>query len=211
MKITASNLNRFTGLSLIVAGILYAIIQPLHPEEIISSVTTSLWAIVHIMSVAMACLGLIGFTGIYIRQMEKLGLLGLVGFLMLSIWMFLVMVFTFAEAFIMPILAPDVPKFVVGFINMFGEGGSEVSLGALAIFVPVGGVTYLLGALLFSIAIFRAGTLPRLAVILFALGAVSAIPAGLISHELARYTAVLVGLAMAWFGYAHWSELREKD
>lgn len=208
MKITASNLNRFTGLSLIVAGILYAIIQPLHPEEIISSVTTSLWAIVHIMSVAMACLGLIGFTGIYVRQMEKIGLLGLVGFLMLSIWMFLVMVFTFAEAFIMPILAPDVPKFVVGFINIAGKGGSEVSLGALAIFAPIAGVTYLLGALLFGIATFRAGILPRLAVVLFVFGAVSAIPAGLISHELARYTAVLVGLAMAWLGYAHWSERR---
>jgi hypothetical protein len=210
MKITASNLYRWAGLSAMVAGILYAVIQFIHPHETISAVTTSTWTIVHIMTVAMAFFGLFGITGIYVRQVEETGWLGLVSFLLLSIWMVLVMIFAFAEAFIMPLLAPDVPKFVVGFINMFGEGGSEVSLGSLTAFAPIGAVTYLLGGLLFGIATFRAGILSRWAAVLFAFGAVSSLPASMISHELARFSVLPVGLGLAWLGYALWSERREK-
>jgi len=210
MKMTASKLKHWAGLSAMLSGILFVVIQPLHPLEIVLSVTTSTWTIVHIMSVAMAFFGLFGIIGIYVRQVEETGWLGLVSFLLLSIYMSLVMIFTFAEAFIMPVLAPIEPKFVMGFINMFGEGGSEVSLGSLTAFAPIGAVTYLLGGLLFGIATFRAGILSRWAAVLFAFGAVSSVPASMISHELARFSAVLDGLGLAWLGYALWSERREK-
>ena len=50
MKITASNLIRWAGLSAMVAGILFVVIQTIHPPDILSSVTTSRWAIVHYLS-----------------------------------------------------------------------------------------------------------------------------------------------------------------
>jgi hypothetical protein len=41
MKITASKLIRFDGLSAMLAGILFILIQMIHPTDILSSVTTS--------------------------------------------------------------------------------------------------------------------------------------------------------------------------
>ena len=41
MKITASRLIRWAGLSAMVAGIIFVVIQPIHPPDILSSVTTS--------------------------------------------------------------------------------------------------------------------------------------------------------------------------
>ena len=85
MKITASNLIRWAGLSAMVAGIIFAVIQPIHPADVLSSVTTSAWAIVHYLNIAMCLLGLLGIAGIYARQVEKAGWLGLAGFLLFSL------------------------------------------------------------------------------------------------------------------------------
>jgi hypothetical protein len=46
MKITGSNLIRWTGLSAMVAGIIFAGIQPIHPTDALSSVNTGAWAII---------------------------------------------------------------------------------------------------------------------------------------------------------------------
>ncbi len=73
MKITASKLIRWAGFSAMVAGILFVVIQPIHPPDTLSSVTTSACAIVHYLTIAMAVLGLAGITGIYARQVEEVG------------------------------------------------------------------------------------------------------------------------------------------
>jgi len=68
----------------------------------------------------------------------------------------------------------------------------------------------LLGGLLFGIATFRAGILPRWAGVLLAVAVLlPLIGSGLFPHPLDRICAVPMGLAMAWLGYALWSELRE--
>jgi hypothetical protein len=66
-----------------------------------------------------------------------------------------------------------------------------------------------LGGLLFGIATFRAGILPRWAAGLLAVGAVlPIILSSLVPHPLDRIFAVPVGLALVWLGYALWSERR---
>jgi hypothetical protein len=68
-----------------------------------------------------------------------------------------------------------------------------------------------LGGLLFGIATLRAGVLPRWAAGLLAVGAVLPILlSSLVPHPLDRIFAVPVGLALAWLGYALWSERREQ-
>ena len=69
---------------------------------------------------------------------------------------------------------------------------------------------YVLGGLLFGIATFRAGILPRWAAGLLAVGAVCALVLALLPHPLDRIFAVPMGLALAWLGYALWSERREQ-
>src|SRR5438128_3806000 len=81
MKTTASNLIRWAGLSALVGGSLFVAIQSIHPPEILSSVTTNTWAIVHYVGFAMCLFNLIGLAGIFARQAEKVGWLGLAGFL----------------------------------------------------------------------------------------------------------------------------------
>lgn len=210
MKITASNLIRWAGLSAMVAGILYIVIQPIHPPENLSSVTTDTYAIVHILTIAMSLFGLLGITGIYARQVKEAGWLGLAGFLLFSFFLVLTAAFTFAEAFILPVLTTDAPKFVEGFLGIFSGSVGEINLGALETVYLLAGVVYLLGGLLFGIAIIRAGILSRWAAGVLTLGAVVTLAGSLIPHPLNRIMAVPVGLGLAWLGYALWSERREK-
>ncbi len=127
----------------------------------LSSVTTSTWAIVHYLGVAMCLLILLGITGIYARQVEESGWLGLAGFLLFSLMWALTTALQFAEAFILPVLATDAPKFVEGFLGIPAGTASEVSLGILPAVYSLTSVLYLLGGVLFGIATFRARILPR--------------------------------------------------
>ena len=67
------------------------------------------------------------------------------------------------------------------------------------------GPIYILGGLLFGIATFRAGILPRWAGILLAVGTVLGPAAILFPPEYQPKVALPVGLALAWLGYALWS------
>jgi hypothetical protein len=210
MKITASNIIRWAGLSAVVAGVLFVVIQTIHPPDVLSSVTTGRWAIVHYLGVAMGFLGLLGVAGLYARQVEEAGWLGLAGYLLLSLFYALTVAFQFAEAFISPLLATEAPEFVEGFLGIVTGAPSEIDLGALpAIYSLTGFVGYVLGGLLFGLATLRAGILPRWAGGLLAFAAVSVLAAPLLGHPLDRILAVPMGLALAWLGYALWSERRE--
>src|SRR5438270_8655773 len=210
MKTTASKLIRWAGLSAVVGGFLFVGIQPIHPPEILSSVTTSTWAIVHYVGVAMCFLILLGMTGIYARQAEESGWLGLAGFLVFGLTWALLAAFQFAEGLIVPLLATDAPKFVVGFEGITSGSPSEVSLGMLPAVYSLTSVLYLLGGVVFGIATFRAGILPRWAGGGLAVGTVAppALPL-LLPPEFIRLAAVPVGIALALLGYALWSERRE--
>src|SRR5215210_8667312 len=73
MKVTASSLIRWSGLAALVAGIIFAGIQPIHPPDVVASVTTGAWAIITPLKTAMCLLFLIGITGIYARQVNEAG------------------------------------------------------------------------------------------------------------------------------------------
>lgn len=207
-SVTASKLIRWAGLPAMVAGFLFVFVQMIHPIEIVSSVTTDRWAIVHYLTMAMALLGMLGVTGIYARQVAQAGWLGLIGYLLVSLWLALTTAFTFVEAFILPLLATEAPRFVESVLGIFTGHSGEFNLGGLAAIGPVSGVLYMLGGLLFGIATLRAGILPRWAAGLLGFGAVASLAAAVLPHGLARLLAVPVGLGLAWLGYALWSERR---
>ena len=211
MKITASKLIRCAGLSAVLGGFLFVGIQPIHPPEILSSFTTSTWAIVHYLGVAICFLILLGITGIYARQVEESGWLGLAGFLLFGLMWALTAAFQFAEGLIVPLLATDAPRFAVGFEGISSGSPSEVGLGLLPAVYSLTSVLYLVGGVLLGIATFRAGVLPRWAGAGLAVGTVAPLVLSLLlPHEFIRLAAVPVGIALALLGYALWSERREK-
>jgi hypothetical protein len=103
-------------------GILYIAIQAIHPLDVLSSVTTTRWAFVHYLSLVMDLLGLLGITGLYARQLEKSGWLGLAGYLLFGLFWALDVAFHFIEAFIEPVVATEAPKFVAGLLGMINGG-----------------------------------------------------------------------------------------
>ena len=210
MKITAANLIRWAGLSAVAGGIIFAGIQPIHPADELASVTTGAWAIITAFKTAMCLLFLLGIVGIYARQVNKAGWLGLAGFLLLIFSWWLQTAFVFAEAFIFPPLAAAAPQFVDGALGTIARGqASDVNLGAIPTIYSLGvGIPYMLGGLLFGIATFRAGILPRWPAGLLAVAAALTPLAALLPHAIQRLAGIPVGLALAWLGYALWSEQR---
>src|SRR5262249_15840192 len=156
-------------LAAVVAGVVFAGIQPIHPPDVVESVTTPAWAIITGLKTAMCVLFLVGITGMYARQVDKAGWLGLAGFVVLTISWTLQTMFVFAESFILPLLASTAPEFVDGALGIsYGHMGT-VNLGALPAIYSIGvGIDYMLGGLLFGVATFRAGVLPRVPAALLA-------------------------------------------
>src|SRR4051812_33401328 len=102
----------------------------IHPPQVLSSVATGTWTVVHILTIAMSFFGLLGIAGIYARQAEKAGWMGLAGFVLLSLWLVMVTGFMFFEAFILPLLASDSHNFVESFLGIFTGSIGETSIGA---------------------------------------------------------------------------------
>jgi hypothetical protein len=207
-KITGQKLIRWSGLAAIAGGLIFAGIQPIHPADIVASVTTGLWATIISLKLAMCLFFLIGFTGLYARQADKVGWLGLTGFLLLIVSWFLQTGFVFAELFLLPPLATAAPEYVASFLGIVNGTPGEANIGAILPAYGVVGITYLVGGLAFGIATIRAYILPRGPAALLALTALVTPAAALLPHAIQRYAAVPMGLALITLGYALWSERR---
>ena len=164
--------------------------------------------VVHVVACAMCFFGLLGLAGIYVRQAARAGWTGLVGFLMLSFWLVAIMGFSFVEAFILPHVVTASPSLVDAWMKVFNGGTSKIDLGVLPTLWTVVGVVYILGGVLFGIATFRAGIVPRGAAVLLALGTLLAPLGGLLPLASQPKVAIPAGLALAWMGYGLWSEQR---
>jgi hypothetical protein len=210
MKITTQSLIRASGPAAIVGGLAYALVGVLHPPNILASVTTPAWLAVHVLAVGTSIFGSIGLTGIYARQAEKTGWLGLAGYLLLNFWLAIILGFTFVEVFILPALATIAPTFVEAWLGMFNGTSNGINLDALSTVWTITGPLYILGGILFGIATFRARILPRWAGVLLAVGTAMGPLAAVLPLDLQPKIAVPPGLALAWLGYSLWAERRAK-
>ena len=209
-KITASSLMRLAGLSAVVAGLCFLVIGMFHSLNEPSAINAT-WVYVHIAATALGFFGLFGMAGLYARQVEESGWLGLAGFLLFTVWMTLVCGFSFVEAFILPTLATESPAFIAGWMGMFSGAPSAVDLGILPMIWNISGPIFILGPALFGIATFRARVLPRWAGALLALNAVLVPLGALVPPEYqAKIIMIPIGLALAWLGYALWAERHER-
>jgi hypothetical protein len=211
-RISSAALMRLAGFFAILGGLGFIVTGMFHPANEPPYVTTPTWIIVHIFATSLGFFGVLGLAGLYARQVEKAGWLGLIGFLLFSGWIALQMPFSAFEAVILPNLASEFPPYVVGWVGMFRGNPSPVDLGALPTIWNISTPMLILGALLFAIATFRARILPRWSAGVLALGCLMIPFAAILPTPLqAKIIMIPIGLGMAWMGYALLIERREKS
>ncbi|HOT34168.1 MAG TPA: hypothetical protein PLW15_06965 [Rhodoglobus sp.] len=210
MRITPTALTKVAALAAMLAGLIYIVIQFIHPADVVESLTTPMWTIVHVLSFAEAVLVMIGLAGIYLRQVREFGVLGLIAYAMFGFFFILQAAFNFAEAFIAPLIAVDAPQLAVDIVGLFGRYPAVNDLGPLAALPQVGAVLYVGGALLFGVSIIRARVLSRGAGLLLIVAAVITPVAGaLLPHALERMAAIPMGLGIIWLGLSLWMDQRK--
>ncbi len=155
----------------------------------------------------MAALALAGLTGMYLRQVTKIGLLGLLGYVLFSAGYLLMLGTEFVAAFILPTLAHTAPAYVNDVIAAANNGTAIGGIGLMQTVILVTGIAYLAGGFIFGIALFRANVLARWAAALLAVGTLATIATG-IMPQYERLFAIPTGVALIGLGYSLWRQQR---
>jgi hypothetical protein len=182
---SSQDLIRWSGLAAMVAGALWVVGDLLNltllfsPEPFSEEAQTGSYIFRQTLFLLGVMLLLVGLVGLYARQSQAAGALGLVGFLVAFAGTVLVAGFLWASIFIAPAVAVEAPEFL--------DAGSPPGL-----FLAL--VTCGVGWLLFGIAALRARVYPRWATILLIGGAVIfVLPLPL--------TAIVLSVAVGWMGF----------
>jgi len=210
MRITPTALTRAAAVAAVLAGLIYIVVQFIHPADAVASLATPQWVVVHVLSFGMAVLAMVGVAGLYLRQVREFGVLGLIAYLMFGFFFVLQSAFNFFEAFIAPLVAVDAPQLAVDIVGLFGRYPAVNDLGVLAALPQVGAVLYVGGALLFGVSIIRARVLSRGAgILLIAAAVITPVAGALLPHALERMAAIPMGLGIIWLGLSLWMDQRK--
>ena len=152
----------------------------------------------------LVALALVGITGMYVSQVRRNGILGLIGYLVFGAGYLLIMSTTLVSGYVLPSLAGSNPRYVEDVLAAATGGSATGDIGLLATVFQVQGIAYLAGGLIFGVALFRARVLARWAAALLAVsGLVSALLA-VMPDALYRLLAFPNGIAMIALGYSLW-------
>jgi hypothetical protein len=180
---SSSELIRWSGLAAVAGGVSLGIAELVALSffglDFSQTATTGTYAFYSVLIMTTAVLLPLGLVGLYVRQSEAAGPLGLGGFVVAFIGTVLVAGFFWSSAFVAPILAVEAPQLLdvrslPGFFRSF--------------------IVFGLGWLLFGVATLRAGIYPRAPAVLLIVGSV------LIVIRL-PLTSIVLDAAVAWMGY----------
>jgi hypothetical protein len=209
MNITTAKLTRAAGVAAVVGGLLYIGVQIKHPNLDLALVTTTEWKVRQTMKVLFTSLSLAGITGMYLRQVTRAGILGLIGYLTLATGFLLMLSTEVIGLVVVPTIAGTSPGYVSDVLAVSVPGGHAAGdLGLIGPFSQLVGVSYLAGGLLFGIALFRANVLARWAAALLAVGAVATLAIPLVPQVNFRLFAIPTGVALVGLGYSLWRDQR---
>ncbi len=183
----SSNLIRLAGLATVVGGVLFLVGDLLslvtESENLSESATTAPHAVTWLLLLLGAALVLIGLPGLYVRQSETAGILGLAGFVAAFLGTALVLGAIWGQLFVAPFVAVQAPSVL-----------DAEPTGALALGFTLTFALLTVGWLLFGIAALRARVYPRIAVIVLMVGAV-------LNYLPVPLSGVVLDVAIAWLGF----------
>lgn len=182
-----SKVIRWGGVSAMIGGALFVLGDLLGLSlggNFTESAGTSTFVVQQVLFLLGTVLVLFGLFGLYTRQIEAAGILGLVGFLVAFLGTALLAGLSWTQLFVVPFLAAEAP--------------------ALLETEPVGSVlsflTFLVGWLVFGVSALRARVYPRAAAILLIVGAVLPLVGFILPAS-----AFVFGIAVAWLGFVLFS------
>ena len=208
MQITTTKLTRAAGLAAVAAGTLFIAVQVKHPEITLDFVQTTQWKVRQGVKVAMAVLALVGITGMYLRQVRQAGVLGLVGYLLFSMGYLAMLCVEAIGLVVIPTIAQSSHEYVNGIVAVATNSSSSADLGLFGSLNGVQGFGYIVGGLVFGIALYRAGVLARWAAALLSVAALATMAPLLLTMVNQRLFAVPNGIALIGLGWSLWREQR---
>lgn len=208
MSITPTTLTRAAGAAAVGAGLLFIGVQVGHPHLDATTVATTEVVVRSVLKMLMAVLPLAGIGGMYLSEVRRNGLLGLVGYLVLGTGYLLIVGMTYLSAFVLPRLAATEPAYIVDVIAEITGRSPVHDVGLLALAIQVQDLAFLAGALVLGIALFRARVLARWAAALLAAGGVLTIALSLMPDAFHRLLALPHGIALIGLGYSLWATAR---
>ena len=208
MTITTTKLTRAAGLSAVAGGLLFIAVQINHPLLDATFTMTTEYAVRESMKIFMAVFSLIGITGIYLRQVKQTGVLGLIGYIVLGVGYLAIFSTQVVGVFVLPVIAASNPGFVNDVLAVATSGTPIGDVGPLQILIQGGGFAYIVGGIVFGIALFRAGVLARWAAALLSVGGVAILATFVLPELIQRLFAIPVSVALIGLGYSLWREQR---
>ena len=208
MTITTTKLTRAAGVAAVVGGLLFIGVQIKHPQLDVAFATTTEWKIRQGVKVLMAVLSLAGITGMYLRQVKKSGVLGLLGYVVFSAGYLIMMSVEVVGAVVLPSIAHSAPGYVTDVLAVATGGHAAGDVGLMQPLNAVMGIGFLGGGLLFGIALFRANVLARWAAALLAVAAVATAARAVVPQLNERLFAIPFGIALIGLGYSLWRDQR---
>ena len=210
MTISPATLIRSAAVAAIAAGVIFIGIQINHPHSDITAVTTTEWAVRNSLKIVMAALALAGITGMYLRQVKQIGLLGLVGYLVFGVGYLTISAVAFVSACVLPSIADTNPSYVNDVLAAGTNGTAIGDIGLIQDAFYVSAVTFLGGGLIFGIALYRARVLARWAATLLAVASVLTVTLAVLPDAFYRFLAFPNSIAMIGLGYSLWLTTRTK-
>jgi hypothetical protein len=209
MTVTPTTLTRAAGLSAVAAGLLFIGVQINHPHLDLALVSTTEWKVRQTMKVLFAALSLAGITGMYLRQVKQIGVLGLLGYVVFSVGYLAMMSVEVIGAVVLPSIAHSSTGYVTDVLAVAVPGGHATGdLGLIQPLISLMGIGFLGGSFLFGIALFRARILARWAAALLAVAAVATLAIPLLPQVNFRLFAIPTGVALVGLGYSLWRDQR---
>jgi hypothetical protein len=193
---SSTTLYRLSGISLLIGSVLGVIGAIL---EVFSSDPAGTITIAGAMvSFVGATLGILGLPGMYAKQAQRAGVLGLIGTALMIVYILILGTFGSAlNALILPFITTHAPAL------------AKSSPPGLDLFFMVGGLLGVVGGILLGIATMRAAVLPRWAGLLLSVGVVLQFAGDFLQSPIANFGFLLVMIGFAWLGLGMLSSKRQ--
>jgi hypothetical protein len=209
MTITATGLTKAAGAAAAVAGSIFITVQIGHPSTGSFTTETTQWVVRSCAKIGMAPLALAGITGMYLRQYRKAGLLGLVAYLVFAAGYLALFSVEVIAATVLPNLVHSEPGFVNDVVAAANGGTPTGDIGGVQTLLSVMGAGFIVGGLLFGVALFRTRVLTRWAAALLAVSTAATAALAVLPESFNRPLAVPVGIALIALGVSLWRNPRD--